>query len=402
MTKTVFERATFGNKGGSHQLLSTTIATAGTSVLNDLQFLVDRPAGHVDAAVTWSPYWGCQPLGNWWVLWRGEEDFDAPRGNMVKVEVALLPVGQCGLLDDLNVILAAVGYTEEDHYPGNVHQLAGMVVQRLAAMSCNSSVAIPDIAVAPTLLRALWSRLWPNARASLSLRTVFASEYLGSAATPPQIAVFPAEHTPRWRGYPVLGNPEPLIGPAALLFGERTSPSFERLMQANAKIFPGEVSVLTRVERIVERLQRLHAGQGVVADALLVIRTQEGFPAGFSLPPEDLGVLSTVMAEFREARPEDIRSLSLTRLEQMSSRDAVESAVATWIQTHLPITMTRDALWILQHHLSEEHVQWWRDAVSHGLARAIGQHGPEWAEALWIWWTGQTEAVDWVSGDLDG
>ena len=44
------EHAIFGNRGGSHQLLETSLG-GEHSVLEELRFLVDRPAGHVGAEV---------------------------------------------------------------------------------------------------------------------------------------------------------------------------------------------------------------------------------------------------------------------------------------------------------------------------------------------------------------
>jgi GTPase-associated protein 1, N-terminal domain type 1/CHAT domain len=394
----LFECATFGNKEGSHQLLSTTVA-AGASVLDHLRFLVDRPAGHVDSSVTWSPYWGCQPVDAWWVLWRGEEDLDAPRRNMVKVKVALLPVAQCALLDDLDELLASVGHAGDDRSSDDALQLAGTVVQRLSATG--TPIMLPGIGWAPRLLRALWPRLWPSARASLSLRTVFGPESLNTVS-PPKIFIFPVELTPRWRGHPILEGSLPVAGPASRWFGGDASPQVERLLKANTEQLPGEFSVLVRVDRIVERLERLHRGEGTVSDALVVVRTQEAFPSGFKLPPEDLEVISNALTNLGEASPGDIRMASLTRLDQVTNQGEVEAALTAWVQARLPEAEDQDALWVLQHHLSQEHAPWWRSGVSRGLAAAFKQRRPEWARALWNWWTRLPSAIEWTARYLDG
>lgn len=393
-----FERATFGNKDGSHQLLKTTV-TAGGSTLDQLRFLVDRPAGHVDSSVTWSPYWGCQPVDTWWVLWRGEEDLDAPRKNMVKVEVVLLPISQCGLLDDLDELLVAVGHTGDDRNSDDALQLSGTIVQRLSTKA--PPVVVRDIGWAPSLLRALWPRLWASARASLSLRTVFAAEYLGAAFSP-KIALVPTELTTRWRGYPILTSTEPLVGPASQWFSGNSLPQFERLMKANSERLPSDFSILGRVERIVERLENLHAGNGTVSDALIVARSQEAFPEGFNLPSEDVDMLSSTLSELREANVGNIRTASLTKLDQVTNLGEVEAALAGWIQMFLPAADDHDALWILKHHLSQDHVLWWRNGVSRGLSAAFTQRHSEWARALWHWWTESPNAVEWTDGYLDG
>lgn len=393
-----FERATFGNKGGSHQLLQTTIA-AGASTLDQLRFLVDRPAGHIDSSVIWSPYWGCQPVDTWWVLWRGEEDLGAPRRNMVKVEVVLLPISRCGHLGDIDELLTAVGHTGDDRDADYALQLSGTIVQRLSTTA--QSVAVPDIACAPGLLRALWPRLWASARASLSLRTVFAAESL-SAASPPKIALFPAELTTRWRGYPLLKGPDPVAGPASQWFRGNPLPQFERLMKANSEQLPGDLSVLVRVERIVERLELLHAGNGTISDALVVIRTQEAFSGGLVLPTEDLEVLNNKLSKLSKANAGDIRTASLVTLDHVTNQGAVEAALADWVQTFLPAAADLDALWILQHHLSRDHALWWRSGVSRGISVAFTQRPPEWARALWHWWSKLPNAVEWTDVYLDG
>ena len=85
----MFEHATFGNSNGSHQLLSSSLSI-NSPVLDRLQFLVDRPSGHIGPEVEWSPYWGCCGIDKWWVIWRGEEDLSAPRKNMVRSHAVLI------------------------------------------------------------------------------------------------------------------------------------------------------------------------------------------------------------------------------------------------------------------------------------------------------------------------
>lgn len=398
MTMPSFERATFGNKAGSHQLLSSTIPTEA-SVLDQLRFLVDRPAGHVDSSVTWSPYWGCQRVDDWWAIWRGEEDPDAPRKNMVKVEVALLPATQCGKLNDLNELLVAVAHTEDNHSSDDVLPLACTIVQRLSTMG--PSVALPDISWAPSLLRTLWPRLWPSARSSLSLRTVFAAESLDTNS-PPMITVFPTELLPRWHGQPIVKEPDSEVGTTSIWFGGGTSLQVERLLKANADQLPGDIEILVRVERIVERLKRLHRSDGTVSDALVVARTQQAFPGGFKLPPEDVAVVEKGLVGLWDTAPGDIRSASLTKLDQVTNLDEIETAVATWIQARLPGASDSDALWILQHHLSQEHEPWWRRGVGRGLEGAFEVRNPEWGAAFWHWCMQQPRAFDWLSGYLDG
>lgn len=154
----MFENANFGNRGGSHQLLSSSLP-ATSSVLQPLRFLVDRPAGHVGPEVRWFPYWGCQRIEDWWVLWRGDEDKDAPRKNMVSARVVLLSVEECGSVDDIDELLAYLGHVPSGAMDAN-SSLSGPVVDWLARGEGPAIVA--DLSLAPYLIRAIWPRLWPT------------------------------------------------------------------------------------------------------------------------------------------------------------------------------------------------------------------------------------------------
>lgn len=388
------DQATYGNRNGSHQLLDSTLPMSSPA-LEDLRFHVDRPAGHLDSSVAWSPYWGCQPVGEWWAVWRGEEDPGAPRKNMVRVKVALLPLSECGRCSDLTSLLTLVGHDG----PLGGAEFAGTVVERLAAT--DSPVAIPDLSIAPGLLAALWPRLWARARRELSLRTVFASESL-NIATPPKIALFPAELLARWRNSTVIPQPEPCSSPAGRWFAGEVNPQLKRLLEENATSLPGNFSVLLRLNRLVEKLDLLRSEQGSLADALLVVRTQEAFPGGLRLPVEDTEVVGEVLLKLAGSTAGEIRTASLTRLDDVPDRGAVESAVARWTESQLAHAADQDALWILQHHLSSSHSEWWRNGVSRGLTAAVEGTSDSLASAVWRWLELRPQALEWLRGYLGG
>ncbi|RCV89830.1 CHAT domain-containing protein [Billgrantia montanilacus] len=385
---TVVHEATFGNKGGSHQLLESTLPGT-TPALEELRFLVDRPAGHIDSSVSWSPYWGCQPVGEWWAIWRGQEDQSAARRNMVRARVALVPLAECGNLADLTPLLSAIGHSEQSAGA----EFAGTVVERLA--TTDRPIAIPALSIAPGLLSALWPRLWAGARRELSLRTVFAEESL-NIATPPKIALFPSALLARWRGNPMTSQPEPCSSPAGRWFAGEASPQLQRLLEENDKRLPGDLSVLLRLNRLVEKLDALHSGRGTLADALLIVRTQEAFPGGLCLPSEDAEVVSAALLKLPDSSAGEIRTASLTRLEQIQNLDAVTDAVAQWVETRIVDADDQDALWILQHHLSPSHSEWWRKGVSEGLASAVSRASRSLASAIWRWLELRPQAIQWL------
>ncbi len=393
----IFERATFGNRDGSHQLLTSSIP-ASSPVLDTLRFLVDRPAGHIGSGVNWSPYWGCQGLQEWWVLWRGEEDLTAPRKNMVRAEVVLVAANLCGQLDDLEELLAAVGFDVTGQISDDSRRLAGVVVERLS--KGGGPAIVPDISLAPMLLRSIWPRLWAGARSSLSLRTQFGADSLDSSSRP-SIIVFPAELRPRWRAEQILQLTAAPNGPTARWFAGDPAPQLERLLAANLAVLPGDLTVLERVERIEGRLERLHSGEGTLADALLVVRTLESFKDGFNLPTVDLEVVTAVLERLKDASSVDVRTASLMSLAAIPLVSAIKSALSTWVQVHLPSQNTEDALWILEHHTSETHATWWRESIGEGLDSGCQTRSSTWSSAVWRWWGALPHSISWLTMHFD-
>ena len=388
------EYAIFGNLEGSHQLLETSL-NGEDSILEELRFLVDRPAGHVGAEVVWSPYWGCSPLGDWWVLWRGEEDYDAPRRNMVRSRAALIrqdAVGSINTLHDLFAYLSVDGARVDAPL---ISEVATALVRH------RRPVVVPGISAAPLLLLSLWSRLWPAARRRLSLRTLFGSEGI-EAGHPPAIVVIPTELRHRWRTHEIvrgLSGPPDSIG-AAWLCGD-TVPDLERLLQENWERLPGDLSILTQLERIAASTQSLREGTGRLSNSFLIARTVEAFDGDLELPQEDLALLTTYVSEMRGATIEDIRTASLVTLTILGADVAQsERATSRWIRENLPQEADPDAMWILEHQAGAHHVAWWLRAVRDGLSNSLDNLTSRWAAALWRWWSVNPDAVDWTQNLL--
>ena len=384
--------AIFGNRGGSHQLLDTSV-TDEDPILEELRFLVDRPAGHVGTEVAWSPYWGCSPLGRWWVLWRGDEDRDAPRRNMVRSRAALVPRERVGSIE----LQELLKYLSFDGASGDARTMSAVA----NALAHGRRPVVPGVSAAPRVLLSLWPRLWPAARRQLSLRTLFGSEEVESGDAP-AIVIIPAELCPRWRTHGIVSaeSGEPVGAGASWLCGG-VVPSVERLLRANWERLPGDVSILTRIERIATVTERLHEGTGRLADALLIARTVEAFDDGLALPHADLALMVAHVSEMRAATIQDIRTASLVAL--TVAGDAVSGAgraTARWILENLPKEADADAIWILERQALGHHVAWWIRAVREGLSSALDSLGPAWATALWRWWSMNADAVGWTQSFL--
>ena len=386
--------ALYGNRGGSHQLLETDLHNYDP-ILDQLRFLVDRPAGHIGDEVLWSPYWGCSPLGSWWVLWRGEEDPQAPRKNMVTSSAVLIPqdaVASLSALTDLFPHVGCDGAPPTSAPPGAVAD----------ALACDARpVVVSGISSAPSLLLSLWPRLWPAARRQFSLRTFFGPEGLESGP-PPNIVVVPTELRPRWRTHAVVeatAGPTGGIG-SSWLCGQ-TSPELDRLLRTNSDQLPSSLSALSRLHRVAEAIQRLQQTAGHLADALLVVRTAEALPFDLKLPLLDVTLLVAHISEMRAATLEDIRAASLVTLRNLGDVvQSAEPATSRWIRDNLPAARDGDALWILEQQAGHRHAAWWRRAVRSGLADALANPTSDWSTALWRWWTLNHHAVTWTQSFL--
>ena len=382
--------ALYGNRDGSHQLLQTDLHNHDP-ILGELRFLVDRPAGHVGAEVLWSPYWGCSPLGSWWVLWRGVEDPHAPRKNMVTSSAVLISQDAVASLNTLTQLILHLGTDT----PPPATAPPGAVADALARE--DRPVVVPGISSAPSLLLSLWPRLWPAARSQFSLRTLFGPEGLESGPLP-DIVVVPTELRPRWRTHAVVettaGHTD---GIGSSWLSGQTSPELDRLLHTNSDRLPGSLSVLTRLHRIAHATAKLRRTTSRLTDALLIVRTAEALPFDLKLPPPDLDLLAAHLSEMCGATLEDIRTASLVTLRLIGDAvQSVEVATSRWIRDNLPSAPDEDALWILKQQAGHHHAAWWRRAVQSGLADALADPTSGWSTALWRWWTVNHEAVTWT------
>lgn len=391
-----YETAEFGYQNGSHQLLSSSLPS-NTFVLDEIRFLVDRPAGHIGSEVAWSPYWGCGSVSGYWALWRGEEDCSAPRKNMVKARVVLVPIAQCELIEHFDDLLSAVGYSVPKEDISSALTLASAAVDCLARGK--GPAIIPNLPIAPLLIRAIWPRLWSNARASLSLRTLFGVESL-ETSYPSRIVVIPEELRPRWQAYPLLDGKIISTSVVTRWLSGDTSVQLENLIAENVTKLPSDLRVLERLERIAGCLERLHSGTGTIADALLAVRTVEAFTEGLTLPKEDIQVVADMLGKLQQASVGEVRTASLVRLEIFDNRTVFGDAISRWVEDNLPTQTNEDAIWILEHHAGARHSDWWCSAVKKGIADSFKSKSPAWAQALWRWWVARPDSLQQIKEHL--
>ena len=316
---------------------------------------------------------------------------------MVRSRAALVPRERVGSIE----LQELLKYLSFDGASGDARTMSAVA----NALAHGRRPVVPGVSAAPRVLLSLWPRLWPAARRQLSLRTLFGSEEVESGDAP-AIVIIPAELCPRWRTHGIVSaeSGEPVGAGASWLCGG-VVPSVERLLRANWERLPGDVSILTRIERIATVTERLHEGTGRLADALLIARTVEAFDDGLALPHADLALMVAHVSEMRAATIQDIRTASLVAL--TVAGDAVSGAgraTARWILEtpleNLPKEADADAIWILERQALGHHVAWWIRAVREGLSSALDSLGPAWATALWRWWSMNADAVGWTQSFL--
>lgn len=384
-----FERASFGPKDGSHQLISTTLAPNAVD-LNKLRFLVDRPAGHVNSSVKWSPYWGCQTLESWWALWRAEGNPSASRRNMVNVEVVLVPVEKIGQLESLDELLVAVGGSLQRDMT-HVHSLASSVVQYLSQHA--KPAIVPGIEAGQALLQVMWPKLWPSARLGFSLRTAFAPEVITSGAAP-TVVVYPNELQAMWHRHQPLSRSSNPQEPIAEWIKSSGDTQFDRMVAQNVNVLPADLAVLGKLTRISRAFGRLSSGEQPIANALTIIRTLEGLDFEMELDNRDAALLSNALSDLSAARSIEIRSTSLVKLNSIESAAQVEASLAQWVSKRLPEASDKDAAWILSNSRSVNHEKWWIRGVQSGVAKALKNRSPRWATGLWRWWQLSPQAFE--------
>ena len=129
----------------------------------------------------------------------GEEDLQAPRSNMVRATA---------------VIIGEEGYNKSDLLKEVVLFLDPDAVLALetagsAAMDAITNGISPAIvggvSDAPSIINYFWQRLWPAARFSFSLQTVYGTEGLQPDSLP-TVVVTPVELRTRWQSHVPSGQ----------------------------------------------------------------------------------------------------------------------------------------------------------------------------------------------------
>jgi hypothetical protein len=193
------------------------------------------------------------------------------------------------------------------------------------------------------------------------------------------------------------GNP----GAAAQWIAGNASPRLTRVIGDNIDRLPGDYTVIERVARVVERLDRLDAGIGTPSDALVVIRTQEAFAGGLVLSSDDIELVGRAFTRLNEMSVEEVRAASLAKLDLFSDSADIEDALSQWIEVHLAAQSAADALWIIEQATGESHAPWWRRAVGAGIRAACRLKSREWAEAIWNWWQARSDSVALLANYLE-
>lgn len=392
-------QALYGNREGAHDLLMASLPAARLPA--KLRGLTDRPAGTIPPGVTWEPAFGCAPAGEWWVLWCAWEDASAPRPGMARTRVAILPATDAARMPSLSALLQLVAQRGNNAAeaieidvdavtePTTSPALPFGVAKTLT--SGRKPVVVPDHSVLPRVLEALWARLWPSARRSLSARVVLGPETIGGAdewwivACPPAVAGRWAleERADLRESAPVQPD-----GAAGLLIGDANT--LQATIRQIGGDLPADPACLRRVERIapiVGDVGSMASTQQVVAAIREVVQLAPVPTAGAALKRRLIDELRSHMP----SAPADIVT-ALTNLQLTAvpgGQEALASAVRQWVGSLLPELPGPVASKVLGRATSVEYEAWWREAAADAIQTGLASHDARWAKAVWRWWSSE-------------
>lgn len=408
------ERATFGNVGGMHNLLASSLPR--DSLPAALGGRTDKPPGQLQAGVVWSPLVGCAPMEAWWVLWRSAEDPTTGRGGMVRTQVALVRREDVGGLPSLDPLLNALTEDSSQAQPlllddppmgvqpphGPPPAWFGSLIRLL--LEGRYPVVIPEVPALETTLRALWPRLWPAARRTLSARVAFDPDFLGTQPESWWLVATPGAFATRWEKFPRVNRAEAAIAPTSdpeAWFLGQASPPFQALMVELGDLAP-ELTAPRRVARVLELARDLD-GANPTADMVVALLRELGqlsTKSGGTLTLKTRAV-EVLTRQLPTAGPTTLLGLANVPLGLPPEAQArLSEVVAWWVETRLPEVPDKDALRLLNRLQRQGFERWWLGAVASGLARALAPPSSSWARALFRWWSQTPEALSTLEGML--
>ena len=378
--------AIYGERDRGHRLLSASPSFPQPEALAGRMDMQGSPPPHTE----WKPYLSGFAWNGHYVLARTMQDARSTRSGMVFSRALSMPADAIPAADDILGLMefladaadsrdpaADVDWKAGSHVtPGN----AGLVQAALDGGA--APIVWPGQEGFDEALAALWSRLWPAARVSLSFRIAFSPTDV--ANEPPTVVTTPAALLSRWSGFRTVqadAAPRP------------EDPAERHLMAGEASKGLGWV-----VETLGIHLSRIPELRGLVEiDALLELggNLVDYFDALRRIghlapdPMNAVDIKATLLAQaarsIADARVAEVRMARNLDLAAMSRPEPFWRALEGWTGTAL--LALNDAPGLAQlvgDALGEKPVKAWRDAVAAGLRQALAKPTEAEAGLLWV------------------
>lgn len=387
------DQAFYGESHGGHSLLS---ASADRAFADSLTSRLDLP-DTAPPGVEWSPFVSGFSIGDRYVVASTVLDTDAKRAGMVWSHALIVAIDDLVLIDDLRPLMRMFSNGSDRMNPPSVSLQLGTSVDpypegRVAAVAeaLTTRGAGPVVCVGVSgfeeLIVALWAKLWPSIRRTLSFRMSFGPSDIVESM-PPTLVCTPASLAVRWNKYRTVSDltvDRPPSLASALLRGDpRGCPVREFARDIGAALTSFSEVMLA------EHAYELIAGEGQGFESILTaLRLAERLspdPHQGVLGKERL--LEKLCLRFPAARSADIASLRNLQLGGFPARDRVWHALSKWLE-ECPFPAKDDAefLSVADYSVSETTSEpIWRKSVIAGFVCAARVNASRFATAFWRW-----------------
>ncbi|MBK9367652.1 MAG: hypothetical protein IPN01_15270 [Deltaproteobacteria bacterium] len=388
----VWVRARYGDVNNAHGLVRVE-GVERRDLPEELGSLTDRPPGTPSRGEVWWPAVGCGPVGDWWACWWCEPDHEARRGGMVKTEVALCPLAEVGEVDDLRPTLCALSGLAELPTPSD-EQLVAVWEALLAADT--EAVVLPDHALLPGVIAAIWARLWPAARRTFAARAAL-SPPQGAPRASPWLYGIPEGRRLEWESRRLVTRREPPSPPSRgvrwLLYGD--DPLLARLRSAWAPE-AARLREINQAARIADQIERFQSSDDpadgfAVARALALIAPSPGV-----LTDLKDAAMTAILRGLQSGTFDLPRSLRAFPPAPFGAEAPLADALRGWVARFAPSLSPEDAQILLGGPKQSSALPWWCDATQSALKEHLTLGNPEWTGAAlrWLSWEGEEFALE--------
>jgi len=385
------ETAVYGEVNNGHGLRD---CSGGKEFARRVAARMDIPS-NPPPGVLWSPYPSGFVFEDRYVLARTFRDPSARRGNMVITQAVIVPLDQMVQIPNLADLFNQMAQTPQELVTPSV---SIEYEARAAPMSAEDLVTAANAMVTrgdgpavrigldkfENLVGAIWSNLWPEARAAFSFRLSFTPQDLVEIPTP-SLVTTPTSLMARWTGPRVMSGPsqDPANAAAAVIAGHQSSdPIIEFGRSIGADV--GDLGKLARLEQAQTLLTTRDTFDGMFAGVRLVDHLSPSPSLGEGIKA---GILTSVASAVPAASPAQILALRNLSLTGFRNPAVLWDAVETWAAEHAyPIDGPPTLPEILEATTqTSAAIPEWRAAVSQGARRALQTPKSSLATSLWSW-----------------